>query len=476
MAGNLVYLLIFFAVLITLAVLIGKFMARVFDGEKTILTPVFLPLEKLIYRISGIDPAEEMNWKKYSLALILFNAAGFLMLFIIELIQNYLPFNPQKMGPVRWDTALNAAISFMTNTNWQSYAGESTMSYLTQMAGMTVQNFLSAATGFGAALALFRGFTRKNSETIGNFWVDLTRTVLYILIPLSIILSLILVSQGVVQTLGGYAHASTLQGKEQVIAVGPVAMQEAIKELGNNGGGFFNANSSHPFENPNFFTNFLEILSLLLLPFAFPFMFGFLMKSRGKGIALFMAMFILLLAGIAGAVYFEFKGNPNLARLGITNGANMEGKETRFGIFTSVFFSIATTVTSTGAVNSMHESMLPMTGLIQMFNMGIGEIIFGGVGVGIISMLYYAFMTMYLAGLMIGRTPEIYNKKLDPYEMVMTLIGMITAPMCVLIFSSIACVLPVGLSSLNNSAREASRKFFMILRPHLGTTVLLLPG
>ncbi len=451
MIGNLLFTVLFFAVLIVLALIMGRFMGKVFGGEKTFLSPVLLPVENLIYKSCRINPTDQMNWKQYALALILFNLAGFLFLFILQLIQGVLPLNPQKFGGVRWDTALNTAISFMTNTNWQSYAGESTISYLTQMAGMTVQNFVSAATGFGAALALFRGFTLKNSNTIGNFWVDLTRTVLYVLIPLSLVLSLVLVSQGVVQTLGGYVHASTLQGKEQVIAVGPVAMQEAIKELGNNGGGFFNANSSHPFENPNFLTNFLEILGLLLLPFSFPFMMGFLMKSRGKGIAIFMAMFILLIAGLAGAVYFEMKGNPNLAKLGVVHGANMEGKETRFGIFTSAFFSVATTVTSTGAVNSMHESMLPMTGLVQMFNMGIGEIIFGGVGVGIISMLFYAFMTMFLAGLMIGRTPEIYNKKLEPFEMIMTLIGMLAAPMGVLIFSSLASVLPVALSSLNNA-------------------------
>lgn len=362
MIGNLLFTVLFFAVLIVLALIMGRFMGKVFGGEKTFLSPVLLPVENLIYKSCRINPTDQMNWKQYALALILFNLAGFLFLFILQLIQGVLPLNPQKFGGVRWDTALNTAISFMTNTNWQSYAGESTISYLTQMAGMTVQNFVSAATGFGAALALFRGFTLKNSNTIGNFWVDLTRTVLYVLIPLSLVLSLVLVSQGVVQTLGGYVHASTLQGKEQVIAVGPVAMQEAIKELGNNGGGFFNANSSHPFENPNFLTNFLEILGLLLLPFSFPFMMGFLMKSRGKGIAIFMAMFILLIAGLAGAVYFEMKGNPNLAKLGVVHGANMEGKETRFGIFTSAFFSVATTVTSTGAVNSMHERHAPNDG------------------------------------------------------------------------------------------------------------------
>ncbi len=450
MAGDIIFAIIFFAVMVILAIFVGKFMARVFEGGRTFLSPVFSPLEKSIYRICGIDPSEEMGWKRYALALVWFNLAGFLLLFIIQLAQGLLPFNPQKFGPVRWDTALNTAISFMTNTNWQAYAGESTLSYFTQMAGLTVQNFVSAATGFGAMLALFRGFTRKNADNIGNFWVDMTRTVLYVLIPLSIIWALILASQGVIQTLGGYVNALPLQGHQQMIAMGPVASQEAIKMLGSNGGGFFNVNSAHPFENPNWFTNFLEDLAIVLLPAAFPFTMGYMFKSRRKGAAMFMAMFVLLIAGLIFSVYTEYKGSPILKTAGIVHGVNMEGKETRFGVFASVLWGVTTTAVANGSVNAMHDSFLPLTALVPMFNMLIGEVIFGGVGVGIIGMLFYAFMTMFLAGLMIGRTPEIYNKKLEVREMVWTLVGIITGPLCALIFTAIACVLPGGLSSLNN--------------------------
>ncbi len=450
MAEDIIFSILLFTVLIFLAVFIGKFMALVFEGSRNFLSPIFSPVEKLIYRICRVDPSEEMDWIRYALALLWFNLAGFLLLFIMQLIQGILPFNPQKFGTVQWDLALNTAISFMTNTNWQAYAGESTLTYFTQMVGLTVQNFVSAATGFGAALALFRGFMNKNTTTVGNFWVDLTRATLYVLIPLSVIWTIILSSQGVVQSIGGYVHALTLQGHDQVIAIGPVASQESIKMLGTNGGGFFNANSAHPFENPNWFTNFLELIAILLLPAAFPFMMGYLFKSRKKGFAMFMAMFILLIAGIIFSVITENKGNPVFAKAGISHGINMEGKETRFGVFTSVLWGVMTTAVANGSVNSMHDSFLPLTGLVPMFNMLIGEVIFGGVGVGIIGMLFYAIMTMFLAGLMIGRTPEIYNKKLEIREMIWTLVGIITGPLCALIFTAVACLFPAGLSSRNN--------------------------
>lgn len=459
MLSIITYTVLLFTLLILLAYVLGNYMAKVFSGEKNWFSPIVSPLEKLVYRLGGIDPAEEMNWKKYTLSLLMFNAAGVVLLFILQLFQAYLPLNPQQLGSVRWDTALNTAISFVTNTNWQPYAGESTMSYLTQMAGLTVQNFLSAATGFATALALFRGFTRKNADSIGNFWVDMTRSVLYVLLPLSLVFSLVLVSQGVIQTFSPAVHVSGLEGRDHTIPLGPVASQEAIKHLGNNGGGFFNANSSHPFENPNTLTNFLEIFALLLIPFSFPFLMGFLMKSRRKGIALFTAMFILLGAGLTAVTFFEYQQNPNFNGLIQAQSQNMEGKETRFGLFTSVLFSVATTATSSGAVNSMHESMLPLTGLVQIFNIGIGEIIFGGAGTGIISMLFYAFMTLFLAGLMIGRTPEIYNKKLEPYEMIMTIIGLLAAPIGALTFSSLSSALPVGLTSLNNSGPRGLSEF-----------------
>ncbi|MGA2141174.1 MAG: potassium-transporting ATPase subunit KdpA [Brevinematales bacterium] len=450
MMSDIIFAIVLFSVLVLLAVLLGKFMSRVFEGTRTFLTPVFSPLEKLIYMLCRIDPSEEMNWVKYAFALVWFNLAGFLLLFIIQLVQGILPFNPQKFGAVRWDTALNTAISFMTNTNWQAYAGESTLSYFTQMVGLTVQNFVSAATGFGVMLALFRGFTRKTTDNIGNFWVDMTRAVLYVLIPLSIVWAVILSSQGVIQTLGGYVNAITLQGHNQVIAVGPVASQEAIKMLGTNGGGFFNVNSAHPFENPNWFTNFMELLAIMLLPASLPFTMGYMFKSRKKGWAMFMAMFILLIVGIVFSVYTENKGNPIFSKAGIIHGVNMEGKETRFGVFTSVLWGVTTTAIANGSVNAMHDSFLPLTAIFPMFNMLIGEVIFGGVGVGIIGMLFYAFMTMFLAGLMIGRTPEIYNKKLEVREMIWTLVGIITGPLCALIFTAAACMLKDGLAGLNN--------------------------
>ncbi len=450
MSGNAVFLILFFAVLVILAVVLGNYFRKVLSGSRFLLKPLLLPLEKLVYRVCRIDPNEDMDWKRYAVSLILFNLAGLIFLLVLQLVQGILPLNPQKLPGVRFDTALNTAVSFITNTNWQAYGGEYTMSYLTQMIGLTVQNFVSAAVGMSAAVALFRGFTRKNTGGIGNFWADLTRTVVYILLPLSVIWAVLLVSQGVIQNLSAYINAVTLEGGKQVIAMGPVASQEAIKMLGTNGGGFFNANSAHPFENPNFFTNFIELIAIILIPASTPFMMGRFLGSMKKGVAIFMAMLVLFLAGIAFSTYTEYRGNPNFAKIGIIRGANMEGKEERFGIFQSILWAVTTTATANGSVNSMHDSFLPLSAIPPMFNMLIGEVIFGGVGVGIIGMLYYAIMTMFLAGLMIGRTPEIYNKKLETFEMVMTLIGMILAPLSALIFTAWACVYPPALSSLNN--------------------------
>ncbi|MCE5212614.1 MAG: potassium-transporting ATPase subunit KdpA [Deltaproteobacteria bacterium] len=434
-----------------LAFPLGEFMAKVFNGSKTFLSPVIAPLERVLYRLFGVDEKEEMSWQTYALCLIIFNIIGIIIVFILQIIQGKLPLNPQKLGSVWWDTALNTAVSFGTNTNWQSYSGEQTMSHLTQMLGLTVQNFFSAAIGITVIIALIRGFVRKSSGSIGNFWVDLTRSILYVLIPLVMIWSLLLVSQGVVQTFSGSVTAQTLEGSRQTIAVGPVASQEAIKEIGTNGGGFFNANSAHPFENPTPLTDFLEILGLLLVPMALPFTLGAMLKNRRQGAAIFAAMLILYLAGLGVFAWSEMQGNPLLQKVGVINGLNMEGKEVRSGIINSVLFAQSTTATSCGAVNSMHDSMMPLSGLVLMFNMAIGEVIFGGVGTGLIGMLSYAMLTMFLAGLMIGRTPELMGKKLELFEMVMSVIIILSPAILLLLLSGIAVTTRAGLASLGNS-------------------------
>jgi len=435
---------------IIFAIPLGEYMARIFSGGITILSPIVGPVERLLYKIFHINENEEMSWPTYAVSLVMFNIVGIVVLLIIQLIQGWLPLNPQKIDAVRWDTALNAAISFGTNTNWQAYSGEQTMSYLTQMLGLTVHNFTSAAIGIAAVVAVMRGFIRRTSAMIGNFWTDLTRIILYVLLPLAIIWSLILVSQGVVQTISPSIQAQTLDGGRQVIAVGPVASQAAVKVLGTNGGGFFNANSAHPFENPTPLTDFMEVMGLLLIAAALPFTFGAMLRNRKQGFAIFAAMMILYLAGLGLFAWSEMHGNPLLARAGITSGLNMEGKEVRFGITNSVIFAQSTTVTSCGAVNNMHDSLTPLSGLVLMFNMAIGEVIFGGVGTGLIGMLSYAVLTMFLAGLMIGRTPELYGKKLELKEMVMAVVIILSPAILLLILSCVAVSTPAGLSGLSN--------------------------
>jgi len=455
MGTILLQLALFLAILTIIALTLGEYMAKVFKGEKTLFSFILRPIEKLLYKLFGIDETLEMGWKTYSFSLIIFNILGIIFLFALQEIQHILPFNPQHFGPLRWDTAINTAVSFVTNTNWQAYAGENTMSYLTQMLGLTVQNFLSAAVGIATAIAFLRAFTTKekigDSWTIGNFWVDLTRSIIYILLPLSILFSLVFVSQGSIQNLNHYTKAKTLQGQRQVIAQGPVASQVAIKILGTNGGGFFNTNSSHPYENPTPVTDYLEILGLLIISAALPFTFGVLINNRKQGWAIFMAMAILYLIGLSVALWSEFHGNPFLSKLGIEHGLNMEGKEVRFGILNSVLFGQSTTVTSCGAVNAMHDSFMPLTGLVLMFNMMVGEVIFGGVGSGLVGMILYAILTMFLVGLMIGRTPEIFGKKLEPFEMVMAVIALILPSIIQLTFGAIASTHQIGLSSLNNA-------------------------
>ena len=447
---NLAGIFLFLIVTTLLAYPLGEYMALVFTDQKSFLTPVLSPIEKLFYKICGIDEKKEMSWKTYALCLLLFSLVGIIGLFLIQILQGHLPFNPEKFKGVKWDLSFNTAVSFVTNTNWQNYAGETTMSYLTQMLGLTVQNFVSAAAGIAVLIAMIRGFIRKTSETIGNFWVDLTRSIFYILLPLSLILAFILASQGVVQTLGPYVKAHTLEGKTQTLAVGPAASQIAIKQLGTNGGGFFNANSAHPFENPTPFTTFLELLAEFIIPVALVFTYGAMVKERKQGWAMYWAMMILCAAGILTALYFETQGNPILKKIGVEHGTNLEGKEVRIGVMPSVLWSVITTDTSTGAVDSMHDSMTPIPGLIQIFNMAIGEAIFGGVGSGLMMMIFYALITMFIAGLMIGRTPEFLGKKLGPYEMVMASIGLLSSPITLLIFSAIAISLPAGLSALTN--------------------------
>jgi K+-transporting ATPase ATPase A chain len=457
MLNYLLYCLLLAILLIVGGIFIAQYMVGVLHDREysqksqKVLISWLNPVERFIYRCAVIDPAQEMNWKNYTAALLVFNGIGFLFLFLLQLIQGFLPLNPNHLGAVRWDTALNTAISFMTNTNWQSYGGETTMSYLTQMFGLTVQNFLSAATGIVALLTMVRGFIRKNTESLGNFWVDLTRVILYILLPLSIMLSIVLTSQGVIQTLRPSVVAQQIENGQQTIAVGPVASQVAIKELGSNGGGFFNTNSAHPFENPNLFTNFLEMFAILLLPISCVFLFGFMLKNRKQGRTIFIIMSCLFVVGLAVALLAESGGNPVLKKMHITSGLSMEGKEVRFGVFHSTLWGVATTTTSNGSVNSMHDSALPLTGLVYLFNMGIGEAIYGGVGVGLIGMIFYIFISMFIAGLMIGRTSEFIGKKLGPFEMIMAIIAILGPVVVLLLIAGLAIASRTGLTGLYNS-------------------------
>jgi potassium-transporting ATPase potassium-binding subunit len=441
-----IQLIIFMFALIGLAPLVGKYMAKVFMGEKHFMKPVFGWLEKSIYRVSGIKSEEEMNWKTYMYGVLLFNLFGFMLLFLLQMLQAFLPLNTEKLPNVSWHLAFNTAMSFTTNTNWQSYSGENTLSYLVQMLGLTVQNFVSAATGIAVVLALIRGLTRKTTDALGNFWADMTRSVLYVLLPLSIILAMALVGQGAVQTFSHYVKATTLQGTEQVIPLGPAASQIAIKELGTNGGGFFNSNSSHPFENPTPFSNFLELFAIIIISAGLVFTFGHYIKSKRQARAIFITMFILFAVGIAISLWSEYSHNNVL-----NVSATMEGKETRFGVMNSVLWSVTTTVTSNGSVNSMHDSLSPLSGLIAMFNMMLGEIIFGGVGSGLYGIIIFIILTVFIAGLMVGRTPEYLGKKVEAFEMKMAILAILAPSIVIKLFSALACSVPAGLSSLNNA-------------------------
>lgn len=436
----------FFSVLLVAAIpFLGRYMAKVFTGEKTLLHPLLLPVEKFSYRLCRITPTEEMGWRKYAKVTFLFNLYGLLALFTIQLLQHLLPFNPQKLPTVPWPLALNTAVSFVTNTDWQAYSGETTMSYFTQMCGLTVQNFLSASTGMSAFLVLTRGFSRHCSQSIGNFWVDLVRTVIYLLLPLSFFLSLFLISQGVVQSLAPYVKVVTLENREQILPLGPAASQIAIKQLGTNGGGFFGANSAHPFENPTPLSNFIELFALLLIPASLTYTYGSLICSRKHGWLLFLAMFLLWGGGVLFALYSESIVHPAIDYYPL-----LEGKESRIGVFQTLLWSLSTTATANGSVNASLSSLSPLAGGVALFNIMLGEIIFGGIGVGLCSLLCFVLLTLFLSGLMMGRTPVYLGKQIEKHEIQWVSCAIMMPAALILISSALASVFIPALLSLGS--------------------------
>jgi potassium-transporting ATPase potassium-binding subunit len=486
MANGVVQLVLYLLVLLALAKPLGAYMARVYEGHRCGLESVFGWLERLVYRLSGVRPDEEMGWKTYAATMLLFNLAGVLAAYLLQRVQRVLPLNPENLGAVSPDSSFNTAVSFATNTNWQGYGGETTMSYLTQMLGLTVQNFVSAATGMAVLVALIRGFARRSAATIGNFWVDMTRTTLYILLPLSFVLALVLVSQGTVQTFGPYSKVAVVQpteyeepvtdkdGKpvldekghpktkkstltEQVIAVGPAASQIAIKQLGTNGGGFFNVNSSHPFENPTPVSNFFEMLAILMIPAALCYSFGVMVGDTRQGWTVLAAMTVIFVGLLAVCVVAEQNGHVFVKQgvdhtaSGLQSGGNMEGKEVRFGIANSALWATATTSASNGSVNSMHDSFTPIGGLVPMWMIQLGEVIYGGVGSGLYGMLMFAIIAVFVAGLMVGRTPEYLGKKIEAYEMKMSSLVILITPALVLIGTSVGVVTAAGKAGIANA-------------------------
>src|SRR5271167_583013 len=457
LANAIVQVGIFAALVTAISVPLGLYMARVFAGEPTFLDPVLRPIERLVYRLCGVHPDAEETWVEYAVSMLLFSMVGMVVLYSMERLQYYLPLNPQQFGAVGTDLAFNTAASFTTNTNWQAYAGESTMSYFTQMAGLAFHNFVSAAAGIAVAIAVIRGFVRRSAKTIGNFWVDLTRATLWVLLPISVVGALVLVWQGVPQNFSPYVHAKTVEGAEQVIAQGPVASQEIIKELGTNGGGFFNANSAHPYENPTPLTDLLELVAIFAIGAGLTHTFGHMAGDRRQGWALFGVMAIMFLMGVTPAIWAEQRGNPQFAALGLhqhatagQSGGNMEGKETRFGPIDSALFATVTTDASCGAVNSMHDSFTPLGGLVPLVNIQIGEIIFGGVGSGLYGMLVMAVLSVFIAGLMVGRTPEYLGKKIEAREMKLAMLFILIFPAVILLPAGVAMVTKVGLAGISN--------------------------
>jgi K+-transporting ATPase ATPase A chain len=448
---------LFSAIVILITRPLGGYMTRVFEGERTFLSPLLRPVERAVYWCCGVDENDEQHWLTYAVAMLFLSVAGFVSLYALQRLQWYLPFNPQGQTGVEQSLAFNTSVSFVTNTNWQAYGGETTMGYLVQMAGLTVHNFLSAATGIAMALALIRAFVRREARTIGNFWVDLTRCTLYILLPISIVVALVLVWRGVPQNLGAYVEATTLEGVQQVIAQGPVASQEIIKELGTNGGGFFNANSAHPYENPNSITNLIELVLIFAIGAGLTNVLGRMVKDERQGWAIFAAMGLLFLAGVAVCYNSEAHANPALAQFdvnsahtGVQQGGNMEGKEVRFGPALSSLWAVVTTDTSCGAVNSMHDSYLPLGGAVLMVNIMLGEVVFGGVGSGLYGILGFAIVAVFVAGLMVGRTPEYLGKKLEAKEVKMTILALLSLPLSILGWTALATVVPQGLAGIAN--------------------------
>jgi potassium-transporting ATPase potassium-binding subunit len=431
---------------------LGGYLDNVMAGRRTLLSPVLRPVERGFYRLAGIDPSEEQSWWVYARAMIVFHIVGFAFLYLLLRLQDLLPLNPQGMSAVAPDLAGNTAVSFLTNTNWQNYGGESTMSYLSQMAGLTVQNFLSAATGIALAVALVRGFARAESKGIGNFWADMVRATIYVLLPFCVLLTVFYVWQGVPQNLSSYVEATTVEGARQTIAQGPVASQLAIKMLGTNGGGFFNANSAHPYENPTAFSNLVQMLSIFAIGAALTNVFGRAVGDERQGWAILAAMGVLFLAGIVVCYWAEAGGNPLIGALGVDNAAgNMEGKEVRFGITLSTLFAVITTAASCGAVNAMLDSFMPLGGMVPLLNILLGEIIIGGVGAGLYGMLLFAILAIFLAGLMVGRTPEYVGKKIEAREVKFTMLAMLCCPLAILGFTALASVIPVGLAGPANA-------------------------
>ncbi|MEB0206781.1 potassium-transporting ATPase subunit KdpA [Pseudomonas sp. CCC3.1] len=443
-------ILAFFVLVLLPAPWLGRFYYKVMEGQRTWLTPVLGPVEKLCYRVAGVDPSSEQSWQKYTLALLAFNLAGFVILFVILLFQQYLPLNPQHLPGQEWTLAFNTAVSFVTNTNWQSYSGEASLSYFSQMAGLTVQNFVSAATGLAVLVALCRGIGRRSAQTLGNFWADMTRATLYGLLPMCLVLALFLVWQGVPQTFAHYVNAVTMQGVDQVIPLGPAASQIAIKQLGTNGGGFFGVNSAHPFENPSAWSNLFELASIILIPVALVYTFGHYVKDLRQSRAIIACMLALFLIGGGTALYAEYQPNPALNSPLVQQAAPQEGKEVRFGTTGTVLWAETTTAASNGSVNGMHDSLNPMSGMVALVNMMVGEVIFGGVGAGLYGMLLNVLIAVFLAGLMIGRTPEYLGKKLQAKEVQLLVVTLLVMPVGVLVLAAIASVLPSAVAAVSN--------------------------
>jgi len=451
-----IQILLYMAMIFAITKPLGSYMYRVFEGDRQPLPRLFGAIERLLYKLCGVDPKQQQDWKQYTLAMLVVSAITLLVTYGIERLQDVLPLNPQNFPPVAPDLAFNTAASFTTNTNWQAYSGESTMSYLTQMAGLAWHNFMSAAIGIGIALALARGITYRlqggAAKTLGNFWVDLVRATVYVLIPISIPIALLLVSQGVIQNFSAYVEIATLEGVKQTLAMGPVASQEIIKELGTNGGGFFNANSAHPFESANPLTNFIEMLLIFSIPAALTYTYGRMARDQKQGWVLFGAMALIFIVGVWVAYRSEAQGNPLMRGMAVDQGAgNWEGKEARFGIANSALFATVTTATSCGAVNSMHDSFTALGGLVPLANIQLGELVFGGVGAGLYAMLIYVILSVFIAGLMVGRTPEYLGKKIESREIKLSMLYVLIFPLLILYYSGWSLVAPYGVSSLNNA-------------------------